>query len=156
MQRRTKVIAAALASAALVTAAAPVASASGGGGRFAAAGLKGSNEVPPVSTGDPDGGGFAAIEIDRSDREVCVLDAAFGGIDTPVLFHIHAGAAGVNGPVVVDFTSLLQTGNTGCVEVDDVKLLNRIRSKPDQYYINVHTVPFMGGAIRGQLVTVQP
>jgi hypothetical protein len=139
-----------------LTAAAPVASASGGGGRFVAAGLKGANEVPPVSTGDPDGAGFALVQLDRSARTACVEDAAFGGIDTPILFHIHRGAAGVNGPVVVDFTSLLATGNVGCVTVEDRHLLNDIRKHPSQYYINVHTGPFPGGAIRGQLATVIP
>lgn len=155
MKRSTILVAAAVAVLAL-TAAAPIASARGGGGRFVAAGLKGANEVLPVSAGDPDGAGFALVQIDRSARSVCVEDAAFGGIDTTILFHIHKGAAGVNGPVVVNFTPLLSTGNVGCVPVEDRHLLNDIRKHPAQYYINVHTELFPGGAIRGQLVTVTP
>jgi hypothetical protein len=155
MKRSTIVLGVALAALTLA-AAAPVASASGGGGRFVAAGLKGANEVPPVSDGDPDGAGFGLVQLDRSDRKACVEDAAFGGIQAPILFHIHRGAAGVNGPIVIDFTSLLATGNVGCVDVPDRHLLNDIRKHPDQYYLNVHTPEFPGGAIRGQLVTVRP
>jgi hypothetical protein len=157
MQRRTKVLAAALAAAALVTASAPVASARGGGSRFVAGGLKGANEVPPASTGDPDGAGYALVELDRSENKVCVLDAAFGGTGAPVLFHIHKGAAGVNGDVVVDFTANLPSGiGCGTIVSKDKHLVQKIRQHPEQYYLNMHTAEFMGGAIRGQLITVKP
>jgi hypothetical protein len=118
--------------------------------------MKGANEVPPVSTGDPDGAGFALIELDRSENEVCVRDAAFGGTAAPFLFHIHAGAAGVNGPIVVDFTALLPSGiGCGVITSTDKHLVQKIRQHPEQYYVNMHTAEFPGGAIRGQLVTVQ-
>ena len=65
--------------------------------------LKGSNEVP--NPGDPDGAGAATISIDfvsATEPEVC-WDVAFDGIATPTFAHIHRGAAGTSGDVVVDF-----------------------------------------------------
>jgi hypothetical protein len=155
--KRSTILVAGVVAVLTLTAAAPVASARGGGGRFVAAGMTGANEVPPVSTGDPDGAGFALIELDRSENEVCVRDAAFGGTAAPFLFHIHAGAAGVNGPIVVDFTALLPSGiGCGVITSTDKHLVQKIRQHPEQYYVNMHTAEFPGGAIRGQLVTVQP
>jgi hypothetical protein len=134
----------------------PTAGADNGRSTYLAAGLKGANEVPPASVGDPDGAGYALIRVSRpAQRQVCVEDIAFGGIGTPVAYHIHQGRAGTNGPVVIDFTSLLPSG-LGCVSVPDIKLMVNVARNPDRFYVNVHTAEFPGGAIRGNLVTVVP
>ncbi len=130
------------------------AAATGGGERLFAGGLKGANEVPPASNGDPDGAGYAVVHVDTRDRKVCVEDFAVGGIATPTLFHIHNAPAGANGPVVVDFTVLLPSG-TGCVDVANKELLKNIKQHPAEYYFNVHTAEFPGGAVRGQLLTIK-
>ena len=72
-------------------------------------------------------------------------DAAFGGTAAPLLFHIHAGAAGVNGPVVVDFTALLPSGiGCGVITSTDKHLVQKIRQHPEQYYVNMHTAGVHG------------
>ena len=83
------------------------------GGRPLSADLAGSNEVPPVSTGDPDGTGTANLTLNQGQGEAC-LEIEVQNISAPTLQHIHRGAAGVNGPVVVDFTGLLAGGGDGC------------------------------------------
>ena len=56
-------------------------------------------------TGDPDGVGAASVTFDSSsvtEGQVC-LDLAYSKILAPNLAHIHRGAVGAAGPVVVDF-----------------------------------------------------
>jgi hypothetical protein len=69
--------------------------------------------------------------------------------------HIHAGPAGVAGPVVVTlFTGALAgtASVSGCAENVDPELIKAIRQNPEAYYVNVHSRPnFPGGAVRGQL-----
>jgi hypothetical protein len=96
MKKRTRVLlVAALVPAVVLGVAAPMALASGSSqrtmfNRFSlAAGMKGSNEVPPVSTGDPDAAGYGVVDIDPVRGEVCVEDFAVGGATAPLLlFHI--------------------------------------------------------------------
>jgi hypothetical protein len=65
--------------------------------------------------------------------------------------HIHTGAAGVNGGVVVplDPTKIGVKGST-CVVID-AKTLAAISAGPSMYYFNAHTAKFPNGAVRGQL-----
>jgi len=63
--------------------------------------------------------------------------------------HLHSGAPGVNGPVIIDLGSL-RNGNRiqGLVDVtsSDLNLLSA-----GNVYVNVHTSDNPGGEIRGQL-----
>ena len=106
-----------LAALAIAVLALAIASTASAGGRPLSADLSGSNEVPPVSTGDPDGSGTADLTLNQGQGEIC-LQIEVQNIAAPILQHIHRGAAGVNGPVVVDFTSLLSQGGDGCVSAD--------------------------------------
>lgn len=107
--------------------------------------LTGENEVP--GPGDPDGRGVGIVDIHSKGR-VCV-SLAYDDIKPPTGFHIHRGTATESGPVVVDFTHLLPSGD-GCVDADPA-LLEEIRANPAGFYLNVHTGQFPNGAIRGQL-----
>ncbi len=40
---------------------------------------------------------------------------------------------------------------SGCVSGVDPALIGEIIANPAGYYVNVHTTPFPGGAVRGQL-----
>jgi hypothetical protein len=138
-----------LAALAIAVLALAIASSAAAGGRPLSADLSGSNEVPPVSTGDPDGSGTADLTLNQGQEEIC-LEIEVQNISTPILQHIHRGAAGTNGPVVVDFTHLLAQGGDGCVSADRA-LVKEIRQNPEGFYFNVHTGDFLGGAVRGQL-----
>jgi hypothetical protein len=123
------------------------------------AGLNGANEVP--GPGDPDGRGLALV---RTGRERACFALGWTGIAPPIFAHIHAGAAGVAGPVVVLFFDVPELAGAptaalpatvaaagGCVGDQDPALLRDIRRHPAAYYVNIHTLEFVPGAIRGQL-----
>ena len=117
--------------------------------------LKGANQVG--TAGDPDGFGTAAVEI-VSPTTIC-FGLVVSKIDKPVEFHIHKGAKGTNGDVVVPFVPP-KNGNpgtaSGCQSGISTVLLNQIRRNPSAFYVNVHTGKFPEGAIRGQLLKVTP
>lgn len=123
------------------------------------AGLHGANEVP--GPGDPDGRGLALVRTGRS--RVCFA-LGWSGLAPPIFAHIHAGPAGVAGPVVVLFFDVPELAGAptatlpatvaaaaGCVGDQDPALLRNIRRHPADYYANIHTLEFVPGAIRGQL-----
>jgi hypothetical protein len=100
--------------------------------------------------GDPDGrGSFTAIV----DGDQLCFGITVKNIDTPVAAHIHKGRPNVAGPIVVPLThpsSGDPGASSGCVDVDPA-LAQAILEHPRKYYANVHTAPFPGGAVRGQL-----
>ena len=101
--------------------------------------------------GDPDGFGSAIVNL-VSTSQLCYA-IIVQGIDTPTLAHIHEGAPGVSGPPVVTLNPPKKgTAGTaaGCVKIPRNLLLD-IGRFPAKYYINVHTVNFPSGALRGQL-----
>jgi CHRD domain len=120
--------------------------------------LKGANEVPPA---DADGRGVARITIDDAKNEVC-FKVRFDNIMTPHMGHIHAGVAGVNGPIVVTlfmvtptdpFNDQLEVGRaSGCATDATADEVTAILANPGNFYVNVHNARYPGGAIRGQLV----
>lgn len=118
---------------------------------FFAADLSSANEVD--DPGDPEGTGSASLVIDSDASVVCFI-ITFDGIEDPVAAHIHAGAAGVNGDVVVDFDWVNNPGE-GCV-AGDPATIQAILDAPSVCYINVHTSEFPAGAIRGQLMEGDP
>jgi hypothetical protein len=118
------------------------------GGRPLESALLGANEAAPI-VGDPDGSGFARITLNQGQGEVC-FNIAVQNIGPVILAHIHRGAAGVNGPVVVDF-NFAANGLNNCVSGVDAGLIKAIRQNPENYYVNVHTSDLPRGAVRGQL-----
>jgi hypothetical protein len=116
------------------------------GGRPLMADLVGSTEVP--NAGDPDGEGSAAVTLNQGQGEVC-FDIRVSDIAPVTGAHIHVGAAGVSGPVVVSF-DVPNKGLSGCVNADP-GLIKAIRQNPAAYYVNVHNADFPAGAVRGQL-----
>jgi len=72
--------------------------------------------------------------------------------------HIHIGAAGVAGDVVVplDVDGFDGTSD-GCIEpMEDAAILQDIVDDPGSYYVNVHTADYPPGAVRGQLAAATP
>lgn len=110
--------------------------------------MSGQNEFP-LGSGSADGSGVAAITVNGTTIQFAIL---VKGITTPTLAHIHKAAAGASGGVVFDFhapvfTNGYATGSTTGSASDVADLLEH----PELYYVNVHTVEFPAGALRGQL-----
>jgi CHRD domain len=125
--------------------------------------LSGANEVPNstpgAETNDPDGFGSAAVtfDLDSTPATVC-WDLSYGNLTgTPVMAHIHGPAiAGVNAPVVIGFTPFTTLGATSASACRDLTAPEAttaatIVATPANFYVNIHTSDFPGGAIRGQL-----
>ena len=118
------------------------------GGRRLTATLTGPVEVP--GPGDPDGSGRAVITLNQGKGEVC-FELTVSNIAPATAAHIHAGAAGVAGDVVVTLTPPPTEGSSkGCVSAS-ADLIKDIRQNPANYYINIHNADFPDGAVRGQL-----
>ena len=105
--------------------------------------LKGDEEVPPVKT-TAAGNGFFAIANDNT---------IAGSINTTgvagTAAHIHEGAAGKNGPVIIPLT---KTGDGYAVPAG-TKLSDSQKAafEAGNLYVNVHSSAHPGGEIRGQL-----
>jgi hypothetical protein len=131
---------------AIGAAGATIASEGSHGGRPLHATLLPGNQSPPTAS---NGSGTALVTLNQGQGEVC-FDVAVADLTSPVILaHIHEGAAGINGPIVVDFMEPVN-GLNGCVHAD-AALIKAIRQQPAGYYVNVHTTTFPGGEVRGQL-----
>ena len=109
--------------------------------------LTGAAETP---AGDPHGGGTATLRVDPGKGQVC-YDLQVHKIAKPTMAHIHKGAPGEAGPVVVALKAPNEAGaSSGCAEAQGA-VLTDILQNPAAYYVNVHNGPFPGGAVRGQL-----
>jgi hypothetical protein len=90
--------------------------------------------------------------------QACYRMAVKGLGAFPIAAHIHKGAAGVNGPIVVDLKATAKSTWKGtsprvaqkCVSAK-AAVVSAIRRNPSGYYANVHTPKNPGGAARGQL-----
>lgn len=113
----------------------------------------GAAETP---AGDPNGSGTATITIDLNTRQVCWTITVVN-IAPATASHIHVGAAGVSGGVVVPLDVDGFTGSTsGCVAAPAAADLAAIIANPAGFYVNVHTADFPAGAVRGQLAQATP
>jgi hypothetical protein len=128
------------------------------------ASLNGANETPAaLNTG---AFGSATVTVDLTARTVTYVVDVFNLPSGVSASHIHAGAAGTAGPVVVNFAPPIPASNdfrfSGTVK--DTEFVLRpdqgIRSADDMFqailggnsYVNVHSQVNGGGEIRGQLI----
>ena len=134
------------------------------------ANLLAANEVSGVGGGEQNASGTAtitfAITRDGSNN-ITAANATFQwtltGFPTTsilILSHIHQGAAGVNGPVVIDSgltpgSAIAMTSGGASVTRSGLlvspTLMGQILANPAGFYFNSHTAANTGGAVRGQL-----
>jgi hypothetical protein len=111
--------------------------------------LAAENEVPQA--GDRGMSGAGTVRIDTASGQVCPsVDITKPQGVAIRAAHIHRGAAGANGPVVVPFQSDAEGIKDDCVTADRA-LVTEIEQQPQAFYVNVHTEQFPDGAVRGQL-----
>ena len=106
--------------------------------------LSGANEVPPVTTSAT---GTATVTI-NPDRSVAVKVNVSGM--TATASHIHEGAPGTNGPVIVPFT---KTGDNTFASSEGAKLTESQYAsyKAGNLYVNVHSAAHPIGEIRAPI-----
>lgn len=131
------------------------------------------NEVPPVSNAESTGSGTVTIQLDVDRDSTGAITAATADFQvtltgfpagTPLTAaHIHTGAVGANGAVLVDTglaaSEVTLTNGTGGFTKNGVNLtadalaqVQAIINTPANFYFNVHSVSNPGGVARGQLV----
>jgi hypothetical protein len=132
--------------------------------------LSPANEVPPVANGEASGSGTVTVTMHLTRDGAGTITAATADFDvamtgfpanTPLtMAHIHTGAVGVSGPVLVN-TGLssgevtLATG-AGSFSKNGVSVpaatAQDILANPAGFYFNVHTLLNPTGVARGQLL----
>jgi hypothetical protein len=121
--------------------------------------LSGANEVDAAgnpAVGDPDGSGHATVRLNSATGEVC-WDLTVAGLALPAVgAHIHVGAAGVNGDIVVPLDAPGTSGSSNGCTTADPAVVAAIATDTAGYYVNVHTTEFPDGAVRGQLQMMAP
>jgi hypothetical protein len=122
-----------------------------GQGKQLIARMSAAAETPPNAS---PGTGVAMISIDTTTNQIC-WSLSFSGLTGPAtMSHIHKGAVGVAGPIVVPFSMVPGPAiSTGCVT--DATNAPLIAASPADYYVNVHTAANPAGEIRGQLGPAQ-
>jgi hypothetical protein len=110
------------------------------------AALAGSQEVPAnASTAI----GAASFSLDATTKVLTGTVTTAGIVATDS--HIHEGAAGVAGPVIIPLTG--GPGGVFTVPANTVLTDAQITSlKANTYYVNVHSAAFPAGEIRGQII----
>lgn len=106
--------------------------------------LDGRAEVPPVDT---PAYGTATVNV-MADRAVVVTLSV---VDmTPTAAHIHEGAAGTNGPVLVP---LRKISDNAFVAAEGARLTEAQYAayKAGNTYLNVHSAKHPGGEVRAQI-----
>jgi hypothetical protein len=106
--------------------------------------LTGSNEVPAVQTG-ASGSGTVTVNPDHT----VTADIMVTGMEATAA-HIHEGAAGKNGKVIVPLT---KEGDNHFVAPPGAKLTDEQYEafKHGDLYVNAHSKQHPGGEIRAQL-----
>jgi hypothetical protein len=123
--------------------------------------LSGAAEVPENVHGDADHGSVV-LTLHQAAEEICW---SFGeltltaGETLPHMAHIHQAPVGEPGPIVVTLfgppagTTPAPTSyptDTVCVAAS-FEIIKAIRKDPSAYYVNMHNMEHMSGAVRGQL-----
>ena len=109
--------------------------------------LNGTQEVPAVTT---NGMGTASL-VATWDMDSVWYDVVVDGLSGPIqAAHLHNGAVGVSGPVVIDIGGGI-SGNRISGWITDATEEEVIEMLEGNLYVNVHTAMNPNGEIRGQV-----
>jgi hypothetical protein len=132
--------------------------------------LKPSNEVPPIANAEASCSGKGTFTLNTAKDVSGNITAANAQFETDItgcpagteinIGHIHKGAAGALGGVVVNSGlakgELTLTGGAGKINKTtptvEAALATDIIANPASYYMNWHSTLNAGGILRGQLV----
>jgi hypothetical protein len=100
------------------------------------------------------GSASATLTLNTEKEEVC-FEIQAKDIASATLAHIHSGAAGEAGPVVISLTAPAEGSSKGCAPASRT-VIQQISQTPENFYLNIHNAEFPKGAVRGQLMKNQP
>ena len=109
----------------------------------------GVNEKP--NNGAIPGSASGTFTLNLSKNTMCFSNMRTKGLTNVIGAHIHLGATGIDGSIFITFAiSNFNKVRQTCLKVTHSVLVD-IAKHPNDYYFNVHTKLFPGGAVRGQL-----
>jgi hypothetical protein len=111
--------------------------------------LDGAQEVPPNLL--TPGAGSATVALDLATGDVLVFGSFHSLVGGPVsAAHLHEGAPGVNGGILVPLalTGISSGTFSGTGTLDPVQVIDLLCGL---HYVNVHSLMFSSGEIRGQV-----
>jgi len=109
--------------------------------------LSGANEVPAVTTTAT---GVALLKITADNRLFSKITVTnLETTDVLAAGHIHSGAAGVNGPVILGLCGSAADFNVTKIFTPSATLIASIKN--DALYVNAHSATRPGGVVRGQI-----
>ena len=133
--------------------------------------LLAANETPPITNAESTASGTATIvfvptkdsagNITSGAGTATVTMQGFPSGSSVTLAHIHTGAGGVAGGVLIGFIPsplpMLTNGAGSFIQTNMATgdQLTSIMNNPAGFYFNVHTALNGGGVMRGQLVRMQ-
>src|SRR5438132_10786790 len=114
-------------------------------------------EVPPTTS---PGFGNATVTFTDATHTNIIVTITVANLGSPInAFHIHGpnGPAGTNDNVAINLIGLggvfVNNKMTGTFPISAANAAALI-AHPENFYVNVHTTQFPGGAVRGQLAVV--
>jgi len=120
--------------------------------------LRAENEPNGASTSESKGHAQVMVLADGTIEFTFTINNKSG--ETYTRAHIHKAPVGANGPIHWDFleagvpvpsVSDQPSQLRGVARARAAAVLSDLLANPDQYYVNVHSTVFPGGAMRGQL-----
>jgi len=134
--------------------------------------LSPASENPPITNAESSGSGNVTITFDTTTSGTTITAATATFVaqlsgfpaNTPInIAHIHPGAVGVNGGVLVNTGlsagEVVMANGSGSFTKGPVTMLpevaQQILNNPSGFYFNVHSTTNPGGVARGQLQRVQ-
>ena len=123
------------------------------GGKPLVATLLPGNETGIGGDTNPAARGSFSMTVNYGHQTVCYWLSWENLTEPATAAHVHVGAVGVPGGVVIPLSVVNATsGSTSaCIENVNAGLLKAIIQNPSGYYVNVHNALRPAGAIRGQL-----
>jgi CHRD domain len=109
--------------------------------------LTGAAEVPVH--GDPDGRGTATVVVEPGRSQLCYR-IEVDGVEEVDGTSVHSGSAGESGGVLLGLDPPTGGSSEGCVTAEP-GLLEQVGRSPERYYLNVRSLEYPDGAVRGQL-----
>lgn len=109
--------------------------------------MSGEQEVPPVATVAT---GSGVVTLNENDSTVTAV-VTVADAPTAMAAHIHEGASGVNGDVIITLTQDAEDAGVFTATAEPISAAQLTTLLDGGMYFNVHTPENPGGEVRGQI-----